>query len=634
MARPYRVVRCCTLLMGALVSCVAVAAEDDASAGRDELQAGLVARVSFHGLAGTPLASPRAGEPFRIVVALHEALTGAPSRLPRFDAWIRSLEPGAARCADAAQAFRVTRRAPAGALDLNGVAIGVLNQDDSIGIIDPRLDLASSNMLAAGRFASRPFRIVADPFSQAVLASLPEAGRIDALSALDGQVRVRVDGLRNPRDLFMSDDGRLWVGEAGRVSAYAADGSRTVGDMDDQRLPVHLAATSGQVVAWNTAGEVRVFGGASGPSAPAATGALGAGLEALAVFESAGALGLVAALREPARVAIGYLDLYSPAAVTWQHVALPHPVNRVAVSPDGRHAFVWSDQDAGMSIVDIALARVEQAVVFNAGNAAQGAVPVSEIAFTADAVFMLLANHAAVAVLDPATIARGRPPQIREVRLGPARESSNADEHGLLTALTPSPRVLATHSDSATAFLIESMSGEGGMPPMSALRLRGGIPRALVVQSRSFIPSGGAGRFVNHAMLPHGGQHELLLTTGVGGLSLCHAFEVEGEPQPMSERALLLEVRVLSGAARAGQPTTLELRTRDVNGNTGPLGPRTLVFPAMTSNWRGRATLAPQGDGTARAEVVFPVAGHYALQLLPGAGEGAPVAAAVLEVRP
>jgi hypothetical protein len=161
--------------------------------------------------------------------------------------------------------------------------------------------------------------------------------------------------------------------------------------------------------------------------------------------------------------------------------------------------------------------------------------------------------------------------------------------------LGPGAGVLALHADSATAFLIEETGMLGDAPPMTAVRLRGGVPLAAAALDRSFRQTA-AGAFETVALLPGAGAWELVTTTGLGGAAQCavlpgaaagRAPETPGTIRVLAEGgAVRLEFRDAEGSPAAGQEVEL-------------------LLTALAAPWRADLSLVTDGAGRS-APIVLP----------------------------
>ncbi len=287
-------------------------------------------------------------------------------------------------------------------------------------------------------------------------------------------------------------------------------------------------------------------------------------------------------------VAIRYTDA-PETAVT---VDLPALATQLAAGPEGRWILAHDPaSETPVILIDVARARVAQTI------ATPG--PVSEIAFTDRAAYLMTADQSRVGVLDLAAIHPDRAAPLREVALGQPR-AAPIDHAGYLAPLWPQPGMIAVHAESYTGFIIHDYSTMGDAPPMSAIRLRGGVPRLVAGFDRSFREVE-PGVFRTTAMLPGPGQYELVTTTGIGALSFCAALPAtEGIVAPPAPGRLLAE------------PADAEhVRLTFRGGDGAPVGDAvfSVLVSGLATPWRNAVTLRSDGAGQALDLLALPSGG-------------------------
>lgn len=581
-------------------------------------RASLRARLTLHDPASGAVIRPENGQAVRLSVELTDGVTGrAPRGLDLF-AWVRRRDRGNSSCTEAARAFRATRRIPADAVDLNGTLVVALNRDASLGVIDPKLNLYSSNMIAAHKFATMPRAMAVDRAAMRVLLIADDGPGLETLDLVTGRVGRIETGVPGARSLAVGADGIIWIGDReGGLSRLSPTGKlqervdlgggpvRIVPRQDpqDDRIGAHTAggalflaeAATGRVLMRQQVGR-RI---------------------ADAVFLGRGtALVQIEGLGE---AEIRYAD--APGRVITLPVALPF--ERLAAGPSPRVAVAYSPGNPVLALIDVALGRVVQPIALNQAT-------VSEVAFTDNAVFLLSHDGGFVGAIDIATVALGKPATIRHVNLG-ARTARPPSGAALIVPLFPAPMVMAVEPENQTGWIIGEVASSVEMPPMDTTRLRGGVPHRVAVVDRS-LREVAPGRFEATWAFPPGG-HELVLTTGIAGLSACLPFEVEG---PGAERGIR-PVRLLAepaGPLVAGRDVTLHLALQDLKGDRVGVTELPLLVPSLRSGWRQRVMARADAQGRLSMTMRFPHPGSFALQPLAMPGGTKLASGLVVEVAP
>lgn len=559
----------------ALAALMALAAAIPAAA-ESERRAALSATVAFATPEGQPLAEIAPGQAFRIEVALASATGAVPPGTPLLG-WLRPMLPGDLPCAETAAAWRATRQGSTGSVDLNRQLLGVANEDGSFGIVDPRRNVGTANLVAAHRFDAPPTAIAAVAGRGAFLMSFAAEGVVREVPVI-GEPRVVAAGLDRPGEILQPTP------EANLVLERGTGDLLLLGEPDQGGVARRLrlgarAATAGQDAVAALAGDEVLLIAADGSDR--------------ARYSAPGA-----AAAAPVRDGVAWIDGQT-LGVGWldggalQAIVLPHRYSQLAVAPDGRRLLAFGAGEAEVAIVDLAVGRVVQLV--------GGYPPVTEVGFLPDTAFLLLGDDSAVGVVDLRLARPGAPPVVGKVALGPPSpppSSAAVTPRSLLAPLLPEPSLLAVHAGSFTGFIVDATHATSGRPPMEAVALRGGIPQSVAVLDRG-LREAEPGRFRAVAALPAPGPFELVVSAGIGQMSFC-------APLPVAVAAAGPEAdapgRIQPLAAGDG------VRLRLVDAAGAPLADIAgrLAVSALDGNWRAAASLATDGLGLSRQAYDLP----------------------------
>jgi hypothetical protein len=539
---------------------------------------------------------PETGKPFGLRVALTDATTGRAPRNLILAGWIRTQSSANASCEAAAQAFRVTAQPPLGSVDLNGILVVTLNEDASVGVIDPKLNLQSSNMIAAANLEKLPFDMAVDPTKfQAFFVTGGQSG-LTSLSLLTGEQARHFEAEPDLSSIVSGDSSGLWVG-------------RTDGEMfsfDDPNVLHHVGSGAVSLRASAEPDSTLLAGFASERGLVVLDGATGVHTLELPLFEALFDLtllrdGSVIALPRSGNIAkIVYPDAPNYAV----EIPLGFRARRIVASPGGRHAIAYAPGEPAAVVIDVARGEVVQPL-----ELADSVL--TEVTFTDDTAYLLSLDGGFAGLIDLNSVALGKPAQIRKIDL--ARKSHKFHEGGgLLVPLWPSPQVIAVSPETQTGWLLNDKQAVGEMPPMDSIRLRGGVPSRVAIIDRSFretVP----GVFETVALV-QGGDHELVLTTGIGGMTACIGFRVRGVSDTQETELISLSVDLGGDRFVAGEEVEIAVTFRDSAGVAIPVESAQFMVPSLSSSWVGRMTARRAPDGSLRGSVRFPHPGPFALQ--------------------
>jgi len=582
--------------MQAALGCLALVVLS-ATAVASEWASGTRATLTLTNSSGQPSETARPGAVFGLRLAFTDAASAQPYSPPQgVYAWLRKVRRGNLPCADATANFLKTRSLPKDAIDLNGIAIVDMTDDGSVHISDPKLDLATSNMLAAHRLDGKPDGIAVHEGRRSLLVSIPARGTVLEFPVSGEAPAALATELRDPGALAAGPGRSVYVAEngAGGVSRIGPDGTKdrsiAIGrgpltfSVNGRYLAAVAADGAAAVIDMESGKPVLALPGHAGTVAAAAWGD---GLAALAVTidEARNA------------VILRYLD----APLDEQRIPVATMVERLAISPDGQHILAFAPGSKGLSIVSVAEGKLVQARALQE--------PVAEVSFLGQIAILRLADASAIISIDLATTGPGATPSVGRVPLG--APSAKAADSRLLFALSPAARAIALHPDTFSAIVVESKMTAADSLPQTGFRLRGGVPVFAGAIDRAFRQTA-PGIYETAATVERPGQYELMVTTGVAQLSACFRIKVEGEDDGPGSVA----VKLVADNARdavAGQEIAFLFSIEDENGEAIAATLAGLRVQSLDIGWRADFPVRRQDDSFS-ALIRLPLPGLYSVQ--------------------
>ncbi|WP_337181613.1 hypothetical protein [Shinella sp.] len=563
---------------------------------------GLVVEVTVRDRSGEALRTPRSREPFRLALKISDAKTGQQPTGLRPAAWIRPVAADNASCTDTARALRATRGTPRGVIDLNGELIGVLNDDASFGVVDRRLDQSGANMIAAATFGHLPDAIAFDRAGLRALAVLTGEGRVEAVDLLTGERRLLAGDLAEPTDVRASAAGNLWIAEAGRDAFVEVKPDGTVGarlalaggpGAAGNRLFLRETGLAGFVGAYSGDGRLALID----DLAPAIVWSAAGPPVADARFIGNGTVVVLPSGRKA--MDIRYTD--DPGEPL--RIPIGIDATRLAISADGRHAVAYSPGEPLFVVVDLATARLVEA------GHLQERMAVEEAAFVGSNLYILSEDGGAVAIFETAALGRKDRPAPRIVGL--ARGQPQAGGAGTRIAPLDASRALVVDRGGAIGLILHDAMAIGNVPPEDYVRLSSGVPLSIGVVDRSLAEIA-PGRFETVARLEAGGEHELIVTTGVGGLTTCIRFAVAGDGA-RSDRVFTLKAFPRDGTYSANRSETVDFELRDGEGREIAVAGVRFLVSSLQSSWTMPVDARRGPDNRLEAEIRFPHPGLFSI---------------------
>ncbi|WP_281966822.1 hypothetical protein [Roseovarius nanhaiticus] len=540
---------------------------------------------------------PADGQMVQLDLTLTDAVTGQPPRGVPLQGWVRPVQTGNSSCEQAVRGFLTTGAVPTGSVNLNTSVLAMLSRDGSVGVIHPKLNLMSANMLAAFKLDEQPAGIVIDTAQMRVLATQGTLGQVMALPVPGGDAVVLATGLASPDGIAVTEDGDIWVtsSENGTLSRLAPDGTlRSSTELGAARVDLRDELDV-PIVVFSDTGAIRLIDRTNGQTIT--------DLGPQSPLSDVAAIGDIGLLSLPAGRSVAQVR-YLDAVDVPIDIPLGLPFSRVSVSLDGRFALAWTPGEGTFVLIDLARAQVVQPVALRDAT-------ITEARIFNDAAYLLSHDGGFVGVIDLDTVDIGRAAEITEVRLG-VKGDRPQGETALLLPLAPSPQLLAVDPVTQTGFVIEAMSGVNGMPPMDATRLRGGVPQKVLVVDRR-LEETAPGQFSVTWAFP-AGEYELMLTTGITGLSSCLRFEVQGIRQANGVMPVRMEVLKGSKPILAGEPHDMKLKFYGPEGELIKMPRTPILVPGFKSGWRTKVMAVPQSDGALAFQITLPHAGTFAVQ--------------------
>lgn len=562
-------------------------------------QSTLSAELSLHNPMSERRVTPDGGEPVRLRVALKDVATGRAPRGVDLLGWVRPKDARNPACAKAAQNFRTTRKVPIGSVDLNGILIASQNRDGSVSVVDPKLNLYSSNMVAAHKLEAPPSDMAVDPRHMRALFADPGRGLILG-ARLTGPDRVVVaDDLPGVHSLAVAANGAIWAGDRQGVLHHLSAAGRS---LEEFALSKGAVLASRQpdpdmdvIGAFTELGTALMVEGSTGHVLMRT--AFSAKVNDISFIADQGA---IAVLSERAEAELRYAD--APDAP----ISIPLGASFAAIEtgPDARIAVAFTPGDPVVAILDLALGQVVQSLALTDAT-------VSDVTFTDNAAFLLSHDGGFVGAIDLATVSLGKAAVLRQANL--AVKTKRPDGPGrLFLPLLPSPQILAVEPENQTAWLLDEVAASVEMPPMNSIRLRGGVPQRVHMIDRSFQEVETGVFETVWAFAP--GDYELVLTTYGARISTCVPFHVRGPVERLALMPVRLEAEPNSLSPVAGEPHEIAFLVRNADGAQVRIPELTVQVPSMVTGWATQLVARADDDGVLRATAILPHGGPYVVQ--------------------
>jgi YVTN family beta-propeller protein len=193
--------------------------------------------------------APREGDDVIVRFKLSEVAGGAPVRGVQPAAWVDRLRPGGKISSETThaktQAFRQGGTFGKAYADLNVYYVLVMNEDNTISVVDPLFGFGGSKLLSYVRLKSRGEDWVLSSDQRRLYVSMPEASAVAVVDTTTWNVVADIPTGRQPGRLALQPDQHyLWVTDMGSGSE-APDRGVTVIAAESRTVKTHIATGEG-----------------------------------------------------------------------------------------------------------------------------------------------------------------------------------------------------------------------------------------------------------------------------------------------------------------------------------------------------------------------------------------------------
>jgi len=557
------------------------------------------------------LAGERAVVKFRVT----DAASGEPLSGLRPAAWldlpldIRGFSGRPLTCEEQVQGYLGGALIARPTVDLNSFFILAMNDDPSISVIDPTVDVAGMTQLFALIQLTGPgedWALSAD--QQRLFVTIPSAGRV-AVAEMDGfDVALHLDGGPNPQRIAIQPDQRyVWVGNDGEnrpesgVTVIDAQTLQPVRFIPTGAGHHELAFAADSAYAFVTNAEEGTLT-VIDTEALAEEAVLRTGRQptALAVSEASG--DIYVADRQTGNVIV--VDGASLEMET--EIRTDPGLAAIRFAPGGRWAFAANPAESKIYVIDGDSHSVTHVAQVTGGP--------DQVSFAEGAAYVRSRDANSVHVIQLAQLAPDSELELGTVPVGvlpPSRYPSLPQADGVSSAGRQAAVVIANPADDQVYFLPAGATAPAGSFQGHTLR-----PRAVQVVDRS-LQEEAPGVYSGRLRVPASGDYIVALMLSQPEV-LVHCFEFYAKPNPAlteAEQTAAAEIAFLNEGAgpQAGQPYRLRFSMTDPQTGEGiaDLQDVLLLATQTAGNWNTRLAATSVGAGIYEVDITLPRAGLY-----------------------
>jgi len=492
-------------------------------------------------------------------------------------------------------------------VDLNKFFLLILNNDQSISVVDPLLGVSGITQLYAMIVLEDEGEDwVMAPAEERLYVSMPDAGKVAVVDLSRFEVIGNIETGGAPRRLALQPDGRyLWVGVKG------IDGGK------DRLIPIDLETESVAGEIEMEPGDLRIDFSDDGLTAFAGSDQGGElrviDIQTLAVqarvpMQAGAAAVRFSKLGDAAYAASAEGELISIDARTHElrgRRRLATGIAAMEIDPSGRFLFV---ADRGANKVHVLDAATDSEL-----HEIEVAGAPTEIRFTDNYAYVRHLETAETVLIPLARLSEARAPAVQRVPLGSKAPGEYAYP-ALAPALTATGEATSIVSVNPADRLVYYYM-EGMIAPMGSYTTYGRIPRAVGVVDRS-VREVAPGEYAARFRVPESGEYNVALMIDTPFVGTCFAFDAKPDPvlaAQRSESGAVLDFLDTQRSAVAGQAATIRFSLKRPS-SLEPLEALRDVHVMATrlpGAWRREYAAKHLGGGNYEAQIQPDASGVY-----------------------
>jgi len=570
-------------------------------------------------LGGVSPAEVYEGDLALITLKLSDAVSGAPVTALYPKVWLdlrkqfkgeKKGQP-AISCSDKVRSYLQGTLSFRPDVDLNGYYILTLNNDATIGVIDPIRGVAGYSQLLAMIALARPGEDwVYSRDGKTLFVTMPKAGKVAVIDTENFKVQKNIDAGSSPSRIALQPDGKyLWVG------------NNAAGDTSGVTV---LNAGSGAFVARFSTGAGHHELAFSEDSAYAFVSNRESGSVSIIDIQSMKKIKDLATGKQPVSMVFSRLgkSLYvaheGDGAVViidgksldmTGRIPLEAGLKTLRFAPGDRWGFVVNSRTRRLSVFDVSSNSVTY--TGEVGNEPE------HIAFSSQFAYIRSKKTAEVTLIALANLGKGDKMTPLRISGGGIAPGESTIQPSMADNIVVTPEgnavLIASPADSTVVYYMEGMG-----VPAGSFRTYGRTPRALSIVTRQLRESD-PGTYSSTFRVPAGGRYDAAVL--LDSPRIVHCFEFDAAANPLVSKhntAHTVEIDFLDRGIRLTADISRKLRFRLKDSSNGQFLPgirdlTVLVSLSPAGAWRKTSRALSLGDGSYEIDFRPPRAGNYTL---------------------
>jgi hypothetical protein len=546
---------------------------------------------------GTATASiVSADEPTRISINIKGKYDGGSVSGLHPSAWIRPRLNNAGNCKNAVRNYLSTGANASRDIDLNSYSFITLNQDNSIGILDPRLNLASANLMALKKLDTSISDWHLDTARGEIFLGLPNKRKLRVLSALNGEHIADIPLQSSPQKLLaLKNDTLLWVASEQALMAVDTQAHKLLKTIPLKSGTPLLAISEDQEQIWIYAkGELIAVDTVS--------------LETLWRRQLPKNLSSISYSSQADKLYFGSHDkleitaLYPGDKTPIETIPLKSLPKNTAVTPNGRWLFSMDFGRKQLTMIDTVNSQPMHHLLF--------AQEFDQLVFSDQYAYLHHTTSSHVSLINVSSLNTDETPALIEVPFGTTAPGEQPSTLPLITPLPEGGAVIVNNPADKTLYLYME---DGMLAPANAFKLYTAAPLSMLVHDKTLTETQ-PGVYETVTLIPRPGDYELVFYLNSPLLISCIPLTVKGTGASVASafQTPVHDIELSPGNYHAGIPAEVRFKLLMDDPPDFDAAVKILLFKPG-SNWQQRMTAHPNPKKEYLVSVVFPSPGEYLL---------------------
>ena len=512
-------------------------------------------------------------------------------------AWIRPALNNRSSCKDAVRNYLQVGPNATQDIDLNSYSFITLNQDNSIGIMDPNLNLATANLLALKTLKGNVTSWYLDSARGEIFVTQPELKQISVINALNGNLIKEISLSVSPEKILVDNkNSTLWMLSNRAIVAIdiASRSILKIFPIKSENILVTLSPDDEKLWLYNkTDGVLKAIDTVTLKLSWKRV--LLKNLTSLSYSYYANSLYLANTDAQE------IITLFPTINSKIRAVKLQEQPEKLLTTPDGQWLFVLALKKQQLLIIDTATNQIKHQLVFRNEY--------DQITFSDLYAYIHHISSPKASLIQLDTLASIESPSLIEVPFGLKPSGKQAEN---LPSVVPFPEggaVLASNAADKTLFVYME---DGMLAPNNAFKVYTAPPRAVLIHDKTLTETQ-PGVYETVSIIPRPGKYEMVFYLDSPLVVSCFPLTVEGEGNTaeVSFQSSVTDIEIQPKNYKSGKPETVKLKllTKKPAKNVE----LSLLFFRPGTNWQKRIKVKTNDQLEFSVNVVFPEVGSYLL---------------------